>query len=54
MKGRKSRQVRLEENAGRVDLKLNPQKCARNTGRKTKAMLFKTLALSVLLYGCET
>ena len=108
--------ARLEENAGRVGLKLNAQKCkwmkvnsrnneglrvsesmveevdsftylraqvtkdggatldikkktalayaslhrlikiwrARNFGRKTKAMPFKTLVLSVLLYGCET
>ena len=108
--------ARLEENAGRVGLKLNPQKCkwmkvnsrnneglrvresmveevdsfsylgaqvtkdggatlaikkrtalayasfnrlikiwrARNISRKTKATLFKTLVLSVLLYGCET
>ena len=27
---------------------------ARNMSRKTKATLFKTLVLSVLLYGCET
>ena len=108
--------ARLEENAGRVGLKLNPQKCkwmkvnsgnnewlrvrdsvveevdsfsylgaqvtkdggdtldikkrtalayasfnrlnkiwrARGINRKTKATLFKTLVLSVLLYGCET
>ena len=108
--------ARLEENAGRVGLKMNPQKCkwmkvnswnneglkvresiveeadsftylgaqvtkdgeaaldikkrtalvyasfnrlikiwrARNISRKTKATLFKTLLLSVLLYGCET
>ena len=108
--------ARLEENAGRVRLKINPQKCkwmkvnsrnseglrvrdsvveevdcftylgahvtrdgggtldvkkrttlayesfnrlnkiwsARGISRKTKATFFKTLVLSVLLYGCET
>lgn len=34
--------------------RLNKIWCARNISRRTKAMLFKTLVLSVLLYGCET